>query len=67
MPQKIDLPGALVLVINGVWRGRNGVTVGTPDATNNVRVVLDQRSHYDAGRPGEWAWIPLEFLQIKKG
>lgn len=56
-------PGARVVVVGGVWRGRRGMVCGAADGTNSQRVTLDHRSEYDKGRQKDWAWIPVEFLQ----
>ena len=61
----IDAPGARVMVVGGVWRGRFGVVVSAPDRTNSVRVTMDKRSKYDEHKPHEWAWVPVDFLRIR--
>lgn len=56
------IPGQRVMVVEGEYRGRIGVAVGSIDGTESIRVALDHRSKYDAERPKDWAWIPLKFL-----
>lgn len=55
----------MVEVSGGHWRGRHGVTLGAVDSINSVRVLLDHRSKYDAERPKDWAWVPIEFLTVR--
>lgn len=60
------MPGTVVQVVEGFYRGRGGRVVGAPDeGTDSVRVLLDYRSAYDTSRPQEWAWIPICFLRVQ--
>lgn len=59
------VPGQVVSVADGVYRGRCGVVKGAPDKTNSVRVELDYLSAYDKTRPKIWAWIPVYFLRAR--
>lgn len=63
MPQAIDRAGAIVRIMEGVYRGRVGVVRGKPDTTSSVRVVLDHLSKYDIERPKLIAWVPVQFLE----
>lgn len=63
MPGEVSQAGQVVRVIDGVYRGRCGVVCGEPEGTNSVRVRLEKRSAYDATRPPDFAWVPLEFLE----
>lgn len=65
MPGKVTDSGQVVQIVGGVYRGRGGKVCGVPDGTNSVRVALDKRSAYDALRPVDYAWVPVEFLKIK--
>lgn len=65
MPQQLTKPGARVQVVEGVYRGRHGVTASEPDRTGSVRVTLDYLSVYDKSRPRLVAWIPVNFLKLK--
>lgn len=65
MAGTVTTPGQVVAVVNGVWRGRCGVVCGEVDGTNSIRVRLDRRSAYDALRPPDFAWVPVEFLTVR--
>lgn len=65
MAGTVETPGQVVTVTGGIFRGRAGVVCGAKDGTNSIRVKLSQRSAYDALRPPEFSWIPVEFLTVK--
>lgn len=65
MAGTVETPGQVVTVTGGVYRGRVGVVVGELDGTNSIRVRLSRRSAYDALRPDEFAWIPVEYLTVR--
>ncbi len=65
MPGTVTTPGQPVAVVDGVYRGRFGKVCGAPDSTNSIRVMLDKRSAYDALRPAEFAWIPVDYLNVR--
>lgn len=64
MAGTVETPGQVVMVVSGIFRGRVGVVCGERDGTNSIRVKLSARSEYDALRPPEYTWIPLEFLAV---
>lgn len=63
MPCAVTEPGAVVVIMGGVYRGRQGRVCGEIDGTNSVRVQLHDRSKYDAARGPDFAWIPVEYLK----
>lgn len=64
MPGTVMTPGQVVMIAGGNYRGRTGVVAGDVDGTNSIRVRLSIRSEYDALRPPEYAWVPVEFLTV---
>lgn len=60
----VETPGQVVTVTGGVYRGRVGSVAGAV-VDGSIRVKLGQRSAYDALRPPEFAWIPVEFLTVR--
>ena len=64
VPGGVTTPGQVVTVMGGVYRGRVGSVAGTA-MDGSIRVKLDRRSAYDAERPVEFAWIPVDFLTVR--